>query len=178
MIASGLPGRRLTACFVSPALSQCQLAAARPKYYRLHVWGARSPPVKSLSQKPGLVGQCLTNVLRKVAESAPDEICRHASFAAQLSKASFSPVAKCNRMCFKEPRCRKNKRHDILKSSTENIQQADLPGLALSENPKLNTQLSRVEVGMGVAILIVLLGFQGVYVNAQHYDSDEPQHLD
>jgi hypothetical protein len=124
MIASGLPGRRLTASFVSPALSQCQLAAASPKYYRLHVCGARSPPVKSLSQKPGLVGQCLTNVLRKVAESAPDEICRHASFAAQRSKASFSPVAKCNRMCFKEPRCRKNKRHDILKSSTENIQQA------------------------------------------------------
>jgi hypothetical protein len=98
--------------------------------------------------------------------------------AAHLSKASFSPVAKCKRMCFKEPRRRKKKkRHDILKVPTENIEQADLPGLALSKKPKLNTQLSRVELGIGVAILLVLLGLRWFYLNAQPWDSDEPQHL-
>src|ERR1700732_3224947 len=63
------------------------------------------------------------------------------------------------------------------KVPTESIQQADLSGLVLSKNPKLNTQLSRVELGIGVAILLVLLGLRWFYVNAQPWDSDEPQHL-
>jgi hypothetical protein len=69
------------------------------------------------------------------------------------------------------------KRHDILKSPTENLQLADLPASALRKNPKPNTQLSRVELGIGVAILLVLLGLRWFYVNAQRWDSDEPQHL-
>ena len=69
------------------------------------------------------------------------------------------------------------KRHDILKSPTENLRLADLPASALRKNPKPNTQLSRVELGIGVAILLVLLGLRWFYVNAQRWDSDEPQHL-
>jgi len=60
---------------------------------------------------------------------------------------------------------------------TESIQQVGLSGLVLSKNPKLNTQLSRVELGIGVAVLLVLLGLRWFYVNAQPWDSDEPQHL-
>jgi hypothetical protein len=64
-----------------------------------------------------------------------------------------------------------------LKSPTENVEQANLPVLALSKNPKLDTHLSRVELGIGVAILLVLLGLRWFYVNTQRWDWDEPQHL-
>ena len=63
------------------------------------------------------------------------------------------------------------------KVPAESVQQADLPGLALSKNLKLNTQLSRVELGIGVALLLILLGLRWFYVNDQPWNSDEPQHL-
>ena len=64
-----------------------------------------------------------------------------------------------------------------MKSPTENIEEADLPVLALSKNSKPHTQLSRAELGIGVAVLLVLLGLRWFYVNNQRWDSDEPQHL-
>jgi hypothetical protein len=80
-------------------------------------------------------------------------------------------------MCFKELRRRKKRGMTSSKVPAESVQQADLPGLALSKNLKLNTQLSRVELGIGVALLLILLGLRWFYVNDQPWNSDEPQHL-
>jgi Dolichyl-phosphate-mannose-protein mannosyltransferase len=79
-------------------------------------------------------------------------------------------------MCFKNLPAQK-RRMKSSKVPTESIQEADLAGLALSKKPKLNAQLSRVELGIAVALLLVLLGLRWFYVNAQPWDSDEGQHL-
>jgi hypothetical protein len=53
----------------------------------------------------------------------------------------------------------------------------NLSGLAISKNPKLTTRLPSVELGIGVAFFLFLLGLRWFYVGTQPWDSDEPQHL-
>ena len=48
---------------------------------------------------------------------------------------------------------------------------------APSSGRELNTKLTGVEVGFGIACFLVLLCLRGFYVDTQPWDSDEPQHL-
>jgi hypothetical protein len=57
------------------------------------------------------------------------------------------------------------------------IQVPENPTPVLSSGRQAIQKLTRIELGLGIACFLVLLGLRWFYVTTQPWDSDEPQHL-
>ncbi len=68
-------------------------------------------------------------------------------------------------------------RSHIFKNPTGKPQVSEIRAPIISSHRQSIPELTRVEIGFGVACLLLLLCLRWFYVTTQSWDSDEPQHL-
>ena len=68
-------------------------------------------------------------------------------------------------------------RSHIFKNPTGKSQVSEIRAPVISSHRQSIPELTRVEIGFGVACLLLLLCLRWFYVTTQSWDSDEPQHL-